>query len=122
MATERRTVKAGITGKYGTRYGQKLRKQVKAFEILQRTKYTCPFCGKASVRRHSVGIWNCKACRRSVAGGAWEYSTSAAQTAKTTINRLKKLMVDTKNEVPMEFEEETKTDKKKGKKGNKTKK
>ena len=122
MATERRTVKAGITGKYGTRYGQKLRKQVKAFEILQRTKYTCPFCGKASVRRHSVGIWNCKACRRSVAGGAWEYSTSAAQTAKTTINRLKKLMVDTKNEAPMEFEEETKTDKKKGKKGNKTKK
>ena len=122
MATERRTVKAGITGKYGTRYGQKLRKQVKAFEILQRTKYTCPFCGKASVRRHSVGIWNCKACRRSVAGGAWEYSTSAAQTAKTTINRLKKLMVDTKNEVVIEYEEETKTDKKKGKKNNKAKK
>jgi len=122
MARENRTAKVGITGKYGTRYGQKLRKQVKAFEILQRTKYTCPFCGKASVRRHSVGIWNCKACRRSVAGGAWEYSTSAAQTAKTTINRLKKLMVDTKNEVPMEFEEETKTEKKKGKKANKTKK
>lgn len=122
MAMERRTAKVGITGKYGTRYGQKLRKQVKAFEILQRTKYTCPFCGKASVRRHSVGIWNCKACRRTVAGGAWEYSTSAAQTAKTTINRLKKLMVDTKNDVVvMEVEEETK-DKKKGKKANKANK
>ena len=126
MAKERRTDKVGITGKYGTRYGQKLRKQVKAFEILQRTKYTCPFCGKASVRRHSVGIWNCKACRRTVAGGAWEYSTSAAQTAKTTINRLKKLITDTKNEdVVMEIEEDTK-EKKKGKgkkeKANKTKK
>merc|ERR1711957_1144114 len=99
------------------RYGQKLRKQVKAFEILQRTKYTCPFCGKASVRRHSVGIWNCKACRRSVAGGAWEYSTSA-QTAKTTINRLKKLM-NVKDDVVMEFAEEEKTDKKKGKKSKK---
>jgi large subunit ribosomal protein L37Ae len=119
MAKERRTDKVGITGKYGTRYGQKLRKQVKAFEILQRTKYTCPFCGKASVRRHSVGIWNCKACRRTVAGGAWEYSTSAAQTAKTTINRLKKLITDTKNEdlVVMDIEEETK-EKKKGKKAN----
>ncbi|MFM1913008.1 MAG: hypothetical protein RIR51_846 [Bacteroidota bacterium] len=116
MAMERRTAKVGITGKYGTRYGQKLRKQVKAFEILQRTKYTCPFCGKASVRRHSVGIWNCKACRRSVAGGAWEYSTSAAQTAKTTINRLKKLMVDTKEENVEFVEEETKADKKKAKK------
>ena len=43
---ENRTRKVGITGKYGTRYGQKLRKQVKAIEILQRTKSICPFCGK----------------------------------------------------------------------------
>ena len=87
---ERRTNKVGITGKYGTRYGQKLRKQVKAIEILQRTKYTCTFCGKNSVRRAAVGIWRCKACRRSIAGGAWEFSTTAAQTARSTINRLKK--------------------------------
>jgi len=114
---ERRTAKVGITGKYGTRYGQKLRKQVKAFEILQRTKYVCPFCGKTSVRRHSVGIWTCTACRRSVAGGAWEFSTSAAQTAKSTINRLKKLATDiAKNETEIEVEEETKNDKKKQKK------
>ena len=121
MAMERRTAKVGITGKYGTRYGQKLRKQVKAFEILQRTKYVCPFCGKTAVRRHSVGIWNCSPCRRSYAGGAWEFSTSAAQTAKTTINRLKKLIVDTKEEVAMEVEEETKADKKKTKKNNNNK-
>ena len=93
---EKRTVKVGITGKYGTRYGQKLRKQVKAIEILQRTKYTCPFCGKSSVRRSAVGIWRCKACRRCIAGGAWEFSTVPAQTAKTTINRLKKETVDVK--------------------------
>ena len=79
---ERRTNKVGITGKYGTRYGQKLRKQVKAIEILQRTKYTCTFCGKNSVRRSAVGIWKCKACRRSIAGGAWEFSTTAAQTVR----------------------------------------
>jgi len=113
---ERRTAKVGITGKYGTRYGAKLRKQVKAFEILQRTKYVCPFCGKTSVRRHSVGIWNCSACRRSVAGGAWEFSTSAAQTAKSTINRLKKLATDIKNETEVEVEDEDKNDKKKQKK------
>jgi large subunit ribosomal protein L37Ae len=113
---ERRTAKVGITGKYGTRYGAKLRKQVKAFEILQRTKYVCPFCGKTSVRRHSVGIWTCSACRRSVAGGAWEFSTSAAQTAKSTINRLKKLATDIKNETEVEVEDEDKNDKKKQKK------
>ena len=87
---ENRTAKVGITGKYGTRYGQKLRKQVKAIEILQRAKSICPFCGKTSIRREAVGIWKCRACRRSIAGGAFEFNTTAATTAKTTINRLKK--------------------------------
>jgi large subunit ribosomal protein L37Ae len=110
---ERRTVKVGITGKYGTRYGQKLRKQVKAIEILQRTKYICPFCGKNSIRRFAVGIWRCRACRRNIAGGAWEFSTIAAQTARTTINRLKKEVVDTKKQ--LEEEEKAEVDEKKGK-------
>lgn len=33
-------------GKYGTRYGASLRKQVKKMEITQHAKYTCTFCGK----------------------------------------------------------------------------
>ena len=93
---DRRTTKVGITGKYGTRYGAKLRKQVKAIEILQRSKYTCPFCGKNSMKRAAVGIWRCKACRRTVAGGAWEFTTTAAVTAKTTIQRLKKIIIEMK--------------------------
>lgn len=87
---ERRTTKAGITGKYGTRYGQKLRKQVKGIEILQRKKSICPFCGKTAIKRKAAGIWTCRACRRNMAGGAWEFVTTSASTAKTTINRLKK--------------------------------
>jgi large subunit ribosomal protein L37Ae len=106
---ERRTVKVGITGKYGTRYGQKLRKQVKAIEILQRTKYVCTFCGKNSIRRFAVGIWRCRACRRNIAGGAWEFSTTTAQTARTTINRLKKEVTDVKKTQDDEkVEEDTK--------------
>lgn len=105
---ERRTAKVGITGKYGTRYGQKLRKQVKAIEILQRKKTICPFCGKTSIKRDAVGIWKCRACRRSIAGGAWEFSTTAAQTAKTTINRLKKNLEIKKGPVEEEIMEEEK--------------
>ena len=63
---ERRTAKVGITGKYGTRYGQKLRKQVKAIEILQRKKTICPFCGKTAIKRAAAGIWKCRADRKSV--------------------------------------------------------
>jgi hypothetical protein len=33
-------------GKYGTRYGASLRKQMKKVEVSQHAKYTCAFCGK----------------------------------------------------------------------------
>ena len=127
-----RTKKVGITGKYATRYGQKLRKQVKSIEILQRVKSICPFCGKKSIRREAAGIWKCRGCRRAIAGGAWEFVTTAATTAKTTINRLKKNLESRKKpekEIDEDEEEEQKPKKgqkdkeeKKEKKGKKKKK
>ena len=115
---ENRTKKVGITGKYATRYGQKLRKQVKAIEILQRVKSICPFCGKKSIRREATGIWKCRGCRRAIAGGAWEFVTTAATTAKTTINRLKKNLEQRKKPEleKEEDEEDVKEVKKQGKK------
>ena len=120
---ENRTRKVGITGKYGTRYGQKLRKQVKAIEILQRTKSICPFCGKKSIKREAAGIWKCRGCRRAIAGGAWEFVTTAATTAKTTINRLKKNLESRKKpEKEREEDEDEEETKQKGKKEKKEKK
>mmetsp|Transcript_53128 Transcript_53128/g.134197 ORF Transcript_53128/g.134197 Transcript_53128/m.134197 type:complete len:99 (+) Transcript_53128:73-369(+) len=86
------TKKVGITGKYGTRYGASLRKIVKKYEIQQRARYACTFCGKESVRRLAGGIWQCqsKTCRKTMAGGCWTLTTGAAATARATINRLKK--------------------------------
>ncbi len=69
-----RKLNAGNIGKYGTRYGAKLRKQVKKIEIIQRELYDCIFCGRRSVKRIAAGIWRCKGCRRCVAGGCWEIS------------------------------------------------
>ena len=110
-----RTKKVGITGKYATRYGQKLRKQVKSIEILQRVRSICPFCGKKSIRREAAGIWKCRGCRRAIAGGAWEFVTTAATTAKTTINRLKKNL-ESRKEKEIEEEEEEEQKQKKGQK------
>lgn len=56
------------------RYGASLRKQVKKMEISQHARYTCTFCGKNTVKRHSVGIWTCRGCKKTVAGGAWVVS------------------------------------------------
>ncbi|PPQ62867.1 hypothetical protein CVT24_006265 [Panaeolus cyanescens] len=87
----KRTKKVGITGKYGTRYGASLRKQVKKMEVSQHARYTCTFCGKDSVKRTAVGIWHCKACRKTIAGGAWTVSTTAAATVRSTVRRLREL-------------------------------
>ncbi|GAB7339766.1 hypothetical protein MBLNU457_6323t2 [Dothideomycetes sp. NU457] len=107
----KRTKKVGITGKYGTRYGASLRKQVKKMEITQHARYTCTFCGKTAVKRHSTGIWNCRSCKKTVAGGAYTVSyepprsrtipsdistnkpssTPAAAATRSTIRRLREI-------------------------------
>ncbi|ELW66821.1 Putative 60S ribosomal protein L37a [Tupaia chinensis] len=80
------TKKVGIIGKYGTRYGASLRKMEKKIEISQHAKYTCSFCGKTKMKRWAVGIWHCASCMKTVAGGAWTYTTISA-----VIRRLKEL-------------------------------
>lgn len=82
----KRTVKVGITGKYGTRYGSSLRRQIKKIEIQQHSRYTCSFCGKDTVKRKAVGIWHCSACNKSVAGGAWSLNTTAAATVRRYVS------------------------------------
>merc|ERR1712080_78312 len=52
----KRTRKAGVTGKYGVRYGATLRKSIKKMEITQHATYTCTFCGKDSVKRKNLNL------------------------------------------------------------------
>ncbi|KAK3286821.1 hypothetical protein CYMTET_5636 [Cymbomonas tetramitiformis] len=85
----KRTKKAGIVGKYGTRYGASLRKVVKKVEVSQRAKYFCEFCGKFSVKRQVVGIWHCKDCGKTKAGGAYSLNTAGSVTIRSTIRRLR---------------------------------
>jgi ribosomal protein L37AE/L43A len=43
-------------GKYGTRYGASLRKQIKKMEVSQHSKYFCQFCGKVR-SSSSTRLW-----------------------------------------------------------------
>ncbi|MGK3734084.1 MAG: large subunit ribosomal protein L37Ae [Bacillariaceae sp.] len=90
----KRTKKVGITGKYGTRYGSTLRKIVRKMEVSQHSTYRCVFCGKDTVKRTCVGIWNCRSCRKTVAGGAYTLSTPSAITTRSNINRLRRMQED----------------------------
>jgi large subunit ribosomal protein L37Ae len=87
----KRTKKVGIVGKYATRYGASLRKMVKKIEISQHDTYVCMFCGKKTLSRSSVGIWHCKKCKKTIAGGAWTPTTPAALAARHNVTRLRKL-------------------------------
>ena len=78
-------------GKYGTRYGASLRKQIKKVEITQHARYICQFCGKETVKRSVVGIWSCRACKKDLAGGAYSLSTATAATVRSTIRRLREI-------------------------------
>eukprot|EP00594_Rhizosolenia_setigera_P002182 CAMPEP_0178948452 /NCGR_PEP_ID=MMETSP0789-20121207/5486_1 /TAXON_ID=3005 /ORGANISM="Rhizosolenia setigera, Strain CCMP 1694" /LENGTH=96 /DNA_ID=CAMNT_0020628831 /DNA_START=462 /DNA_END=752 /DNA_ORIENTATION=+ len=87
----KRTKKVGITGKYGTRYGATLRKLMRKIEVSQHSTYHCSFCGKDTVKRTCAGIWTCRACKKTIAGGAYSLTTPAAVTIRSTIVRLRKI-------------------------------
>ena len=87
----KRTKKVGITGKYGVRYGSSLRRICRKLEQQQHARYDCAFCGKKTIKRSATGVWNCKACRKTVAGGAYTLATPAATTVRSTIRRLREL-------------------------------
>jgi len=62
----------GPAGKFGARYGSTLRKKVALIERKMRAKHRCPRCDTlGSLRRVSVGIWMCKKCGYTFAGGAY---------------------------------------------------
>ena len=81
--------RAGIVGKYGTRYGASLRKTVKKQEVSQHSKFFCDFCGKYGMKRQAVGIWCCKGCNKTKAGGAYALNTGGSVTVRSTIRRLR---------------------------------
>merc|ERR1712141_96125 len=85
----KRTKKVGIVGKYGTRYGASLRKLIKRMEVSQHKRYTNPYPGSDTLKRHSVGIWECKKSGVKISGGAYVPETVTAKTVKYGLKRLR---------------------------------
>ncbi len=63
--------KVGPSGRFGPRYGMKLREKIDEIEVIQRQKHVCPKCGFKKLKRISTGIWFCKKCNTKVAGKAY---------------------------------------------------
>lgn len=63
--------KTGAAGRFGARYGTRVRKSLVKIEKKQRVKQKCPFCGKKGIKRISKGIWKCKKCDKKLASDAY---------------------------------------------------
>ncbi len=80
----RKTKKVGSTGRFGPRYGSQLKKRFLKVETDMNMTHKCPSCASPKVKRKSVGIWHCKKCGLSFAGGAWIPVTPSGRTAART--------------------------------------
>lgn len=62
--------KVGSAGRFGVRYGKRIKNLVSDIEKSKNAKHLCPKCKMKHVKRESVGIWSCKKCGVKFAGGA----------------------------------------------------
>ncbi len=84
----RRTKKVGASGRYGTRYGSRLRKRIREIDATVKVKHRCPRCRLYQVKQVSVGIWECKKCGYKFTGGAWEPITNAGKRANGLVKQI----------------------------------
>ena len=71
----------GSAGRFGARYGSTLRRKVAMIEAKMRAPHRCPRCyTPGRLKRVSVGIWTCRKCGYTFAGGAWIPRTELGKT------------------------------------------
>ncbi len=76
----KRTKRIGSAGRYGVRFGQKIRKMVSDIEAVQKGDHACPSCAKNAVAREASGIWKCRICGCVFAGGAYNPAYGSERT------------------------------------------
>jgi large subunit ribosomal protein L37Ae len=69
MPTKSKRTKS--SGRFGARYGRKVRDNLVKVEVKQRTKQKCPFCEKLGVKRLAKGIWHCPKCDKKFASNTY---------------------------------------------------
>jgi large subunit ribosomal protein L37Ae len=69
----KKSKKTKSAGRFGAKYGKKVRASIILIEEKQRKKQRCPFCGKLGAKRISKGVWQCtrKSCNKKFAAEAY---------------------------------------------------
>ncbi len=69
-----KTSKVGASGRFGARYGKKIRTNFLKVEKEKSSGWACPRCLKATVKREAAGVWYCRSCGHRFAGKAYKPS------------------------------------------------
>jgi large subunit ribosomal protein L37Ae len=80
----KRTKKIGPTRGLGARYGATVRKRYTKTVVSLKKTYKCPQCSAVAVKRQSVGVWECRKCGLTFAGGAYTPVTKLGIVARRT--------------------------------------
>lgn len=66
-----KTKKVGSTGRFGSRYGKKIRTRVISIEQQQRKRHQCPYCLRITVHRMAAGLFACTKCKSTFTGRSY---------------------------------------------------
>ncbi len=66
-----KTKRVERTGRFGARYGVGIRKRLLKVEGKQKKYYPCPRCGYEKAKRTAAGLYSCRKCSATFAGGAY---------------------------------------------------
>jgi large subunit ribosomal protein L37Ae len=80
--------KTKSAGRFGVRYGRKIRRAVASIEERTRAAHICPSCEQPSVRRIGTGVWQCRKCGYTFAGGTYIPHTAPGISARRTVGRI----------------------------------
>ena len=80
--------KTRSAGRFGPRYGRKVRKLIADIEEKSKRKYDCPRCGRAQLKREGTAIWRCTKCGHTFAGGTYIPVTSVGQSVARSVKRV----------------------------------
>ncbi len=62
------------TGRFGSRYGKRIREDIKKTTASKKKKYICPSCSRKSINRECAGVWKCDKCGKKYASGAYKFT------------------------------------------------
>lgn len=83
-----RTKKVKSVGRFGPRYGVRIRRRIREIEARQKTWHECPACAAPRVKRTSTSIWACRKCGHKFAGGSYMPHTPAYNANERVLREL----------------------------------